>query len=60
MQSINSATLIEFIMLAQVCQFNLVNVDALVVSVGMFVEKMSYLYFTYYEIYKLIIFFIIS
>jgi len=29
MQSINSATLIEFIMLAQVCQFNLVNVEAL-------------------------------
>jgi len=46
-------------MLAQVCQFNLVNVDALVVSVGMFVEKMSYLYFTYYEIYKLISFFLL-
>jgi len=30
MQFINSATLIEFVMLAQVCQFNLVNVEALV------------------------------
>jgi len=29
MQFINSATLIEFVMLAQVCQFNLVNVEAL-------------------------------
>jgi len=39
MQFINSATLIEFVMLAQVCQFNLVNVEALVAFFGMFKEK---------------------
>jgi len=41
MQLINSATLIEFIMLAQVCQFNLVNVEALVAFFWHVVGKMK-------------------